>query len=98
MTRLGFRICIACALAMGFVVIVGADLAEASEPPNETIRASIQRHSAATTKPYEEPDAAAELYWRKRQGPGPGFDAQAAYRTAMAQYEPDAPILVTARR
>lgn len=84
MTRNAFRIFVAGALAMGFTAIVDPDPLEASEPPNEATPTSIEQRAAATIQPFEEPDAAAELYWRKRQGPGPGFDAQAAYRTAIA--------------
>jgi photosystem II stability/assembly factor-like uncharacterized protein len=43
----------------------------------------MQRHSTAPIRPFDEPDAAAELYWQKRQGPSPDFDPMAAYRAAM---------------
>jgi photosystem II stability/assembly factor-like uncharacterized protein len=68
---------------MGIAAVLGADPPTAPAPANEIIRASIRRGAAATVKPFEEPDAAAELYWRKRQGPGPRFDAPAAYRAAL---------------
>ena len=68
-------------------VVLGAIAAatlplRSNEGPNEAIRAAIQRHAAAPPRPFDEPDEAAELAWRKRQGPGPDFDVAAAYRQA----------------
>jgi photosystem II stability/assembly factor-like uncharacterized protein len=83
MTRVGFRIWIAFASAVSVASALAAESPTTAAPPNEAIRASIGRHTAATTRPYEEPDAAAELHWRKRQGPGPRFDTQVAYRSAL---------------
>ena len=87
MTRVEFRIRVAGALAMGFVAIVGADPPRVQEPPDETTRAAIQRHATERPRSNDEPDAAAELSWRKRQGPTPDFDTRAAYRRARAQME-----------
>ena len=87
MTTAEFRFCIACVLAMGLTAVLAADPPLQPQPPNEIIRTAIERHAAATTKPFEEPGAAAELYWRKRQGPGPNFDAPAAYRTALQKMD-----------
>jgi photosystem II stability/assembly factor-like uncharacterized protein len=65
-------------------VVVGSEAGPPAAPnaPNDVIKAAIERHSAATTRPFDEPDAAAELYWQKRQGPEPDFDTAAAYRDA----------------
>ncbi|MEE4274058.1 MAG: hypothetical protein V2I67_20440 [Thermoanaerobaculales bacterium] len=69
-----------------FAVLGGAVLASDTparpSPPNETIRSAVERHSSASLRPFDEPDAAAELAWRKRQGPGPDFNTAAAYRRA----------------
>ncbi len=62
--------------------VVAADPPATAAPPNETLRAAIERHADAPLRPYDEPDAAAELAWRKRQGPDPSFDTAAAYRRA----------------
>ncbi|MCU0303452.1 MAG: hypothetical protein MUC56_05300 [Thermoanaerobaculales bacterium] len=52
-------------------------------PPGATLRAAIAGQPAAGARPFDEPDAAAELAWRKRQGPSPDFDTAAAYRSAI---------------
>jgi photosystem II stability/assembly factor-like uncharacterized protein len=72
----GFVTAVCCAIA------VPASAADQPQPPNETVRAAVERHSTATLRPFDEPDAAAELAWRKRQGPGPGFDHARAYEAA----------------
>jgi len=77
------RLCVCFVLTIGCGVVLAVEPPAEPQPPNEAIRAAIERHAAATTRPYEEPDAAAELYWRKRQGPGPDFDTAAAYRSAL---------------
>jgi photosystem II stability/assembly factor-like uncharacterized protein len=72
-----------CVLALGCAAVFAADQPAEPAPPNDAIRAAMQRHSTASPRPFDEPDQAAELYWRKRQGSGPDFDPMAAYRTAM---------------
>lgn len=83
MTTAGFRSLVISVVALGVGAIAGAEQTANTQPPNETLRKAIERQTAATTKPYEDPGAAAELYWQKRQGPGPNFDAAAAYRVAV---------------
>jgi len=68
--------------ALSGAAIAKPEQASAPRPPNETLRRAIERQAAATARPYEDPGAAAELYWRKRQGPSPDFDVAAAYRLA----------------
>jgi len=82
MTTAGIRSCLMCVLMSGSGAVLAAD-PPATPAPNETIRAAVERHTAATARRFEEPDAAAELYWQKRQGPIPSFDTAAAYRNAL---------------
>ena len=69
------------ALAVGLLAATGTagDRPSGDTPSDPAAPASPR---AVVTRPFDEPDAAAEHAWRKRQGPGPGFDAAAAYRTA----------------
>jgi len=83
MTTVKLRSCALCVLAISGVAVLAAAPPVETEPSNDAIRAAIQRHAAATTRPFDEPDAAAELHWRKRQGPSPDFDTAAAYRDAL---------------
>jgi len=82
MTTAAIRSCVLCVLMSASGAVFAADL-PATPPPNEAIQAAVKRHTAATTRRFEEPDAAAELYWQKRQGPNPSFDTAAAYRNAL---------------
>ncbi len=79
MASVDFRSCVLSVLTMG----CGLVFAGGPPPANTTIQAAVERHAAASERRFEEPDAAAELHWQKRQGPGPGFDTAAAYRTAV---------------
>ena len=78
MATAGLRFWFLSLLAMGCGLVSADD----PPPPNETIQAAVERHAAASQRRFEEPDAAAELHWQKRQGPGSTFDTAAAYRTA----------------
>ncbi len=82
MKATGIGSCVLCLLAICCGSILAAESPTTRQPPNETLRAAIERQTAATTRRFEEPAAAAELYWQKRQGPGPDFDAPGAYRGA----------------
>jgi photosystem II stability/assembly factor-like uncharacterized protein len=57
--------------------------AESPDPTVERLRTAAVRTSAESSRPFDEPDAAAELAWRKRRGPTPGFDTASAYRRAL---------------
>ena len=87
MTTAAIRSCVLCVLMSASGAVFAADL-PATPPPNEAIQAAVKRHTAATTRRFEEPDAAAELYWQKRQGPNPSFDTAAAYRNALKHMDP----------
>ena len=87
MTTAGFRSCVLFVLTLGCVWAADAEPPEVQEPPNETIPASIQPPATSPHRTNDEPDAAAELYWQKRQGPTPDFDTREAYRRARAQME-----------
>ena len=87
MTTARFRSCVSFVLILGCGWAANAEPPKTQEPPNETIRAAIQRHATAPPRPFDEPDAAAELYWQKRQGPTPDFDTREAYRHARSQID-----------
>ena len=87
MTTATIRSCVLCVLVPSCAWIALAEPPESSPPPNETIRAAIERHADAPPRPYDQPDAAAELHWRKRQGPTPDFDTAGAYRQARAHMD-----------
>jgi len=85
--RTSFQPCLAAVAAVVGTSALAAEPPATPAPPNETIRSAIERHASASRRPFDEPDAAAELAWRKRQGPGPDFDAAAAYRRARTHMD-----------
>jgi len=83
MATAGLRSLVIFVFSFGAAAGLAADSPPDPQPLNDTLRAAIERQTAASTRRFEEPDAAAELYWRKRQGPNPTFDTAAAYRDAL---------------
>jgi len=87
MTAVWIRSFVVFVVALVCTPPAGAGQPPDQKPPTDSLQRAIERQTAATTTPFEDPGAAAELYRQKRQGPSPDFDIAAAYRRARQHME-----------
>ena len=77
-----FALGIAAVVSFGTIGSSGDAVGTADSAPSRSGWQSNSRKTSDGAR-FDEPDAAIEYFWRKRQGPAPSHDPVAAYREAL---------------